>query len=146
MIKDIKEKEKSCGVILVLRRNGEDRFLILQQNGGHWSFPKGHSEKKETAIQSAVRELSEEAGISDIEFAKLPSITDRYIFEKRGKKFNKTVELFIAFAKNDKVTIQQSEIKNFKWATFKEAIETFTYDETKKVLEIAQKYLKDMVK
>ena len=57
-----------------------------------------------------------------------------------------SVEYFFAFTKEDKVVIQEVEIQSYKWATYEEAIETFNYEETKNVLKIAQKYLKDMLK
>ncbi len=142
-----KEKDKSFGVILVLRKEGdEDRFLILHQTRGHWGFPKGHSEKEETPLESAIRELKEETGITDIDLIDLPKIVDKYSFELGGKYYDKTVEYFFAFTKEDKVVIQEVEIQSYKWATYEEAMETFNYEETKKVLTIAQKYLKDMLK
>lgn len=137
-------KDKSCGIILVLRNNDdEERFLILQQNHGHWSFPKGHGEKGETFYETAVRELKEETGITEIEFSGLPSIKDNYYVEKDGEKHNKTVECFIAFTKNNEVIIQESEVKNYKWATYREAMDVFTFDGIKKVLETAQNYLQN---
>jgi 8-oxo-dGTP pyrophosphatase MutT (NUDIX family) len=141
-------KEKSCGVILVLRADDEDKFLILQQKPyGNWSFPKGHIEERETSIETAIRELNEETGINDIEFTNLPSIVDRYIVISDGvEKCDKTVELFIAFAKNDNVIPQEDEVMDYKWATFEEALETLNYIETKNVLKTAQKYLQDMIK
>ncbi|HLP86513.1 MAG TPA: NUDIX domain-containing protein [Candidatus Paceibacterota bacterium] len=142
-----KEKDKSFGVILVRRKEGdEDKFLILHQSRGHWGFPKGHSEKDETPLESAIRELKEETGITDIELIDLPKIVDKYSFELGGRYYDKTVEYFFAFAKADDVTIQEAEIQSYKWATYEEAMQTFNYEETKKVLAIAQKYLKDMLK
>ena len=141
------QKDKAYGVILVLRKDiEEDRFLILHQTHGHWGFPKGHGEKGETPLESAIRELQEETGITNIEFTDIPNIVDKYSFELGGKYYNKTVEYFFAFTKDDKVIIQESEIQNYKWATYQEAMETFNYEETRKVLETAQKYLKNMVK
>ena len=56
--------EKSCGA-LVYRRNREQIELLLIKNryGGHWSFPKGHVEGRETEVQTALREVKEETGL-----------------------------------------------------------------------------------
>ena len=55
--------ETSCGVVLV----NLDSILILQYPQGHWDLPKGHIEKNdENRKQTALRELTEETGISDI--------------------------------------------------------------------------------
>jgi len=137
-------KEKSCGVILILRKDDdEDRFLVLHQTDGHWSFPKGGIEEGEIPRESAIRELKEEARITEVEFAELPNIINAYTFERNGKKYDKTVELFIAFAKNDKIVIQESEVTDYKWATYGEAIDLLSFESTKKVLETAQKYIKN---
>ncbi len=135
-------KDKSYGVILVLRRNkDEDKFLILHQTEGHWGFPKGHLEVGENPYEAALRELKEEAGISDIKLADLPSLIEKYSFEKNGNHYDKVVEYFIAFTKNDEVTIQESEIQNYKWATYEEALDTLTFNEAKEFLKIAKKYI-----
>ena len=55
---------KSCGVIPYRLENGRRKYLLLKQNNGSWSFPKGHMEPGETEQQTALRELLEEAGLS----------------------------------------------------------------------------------
>ncbi|MBK5215367.1 MAG: NUDIX hydrolase [Candidatus Pacebacteria bacterium] len=135
-------KDKSYGVILILRKeNTEDRFLILHQTKGHWSFPKGHKEKDESSIESAQRELEEETDIKNVTFAELPTISEKYSFKEGGKHYDKIVEYFIAFTEEEKIKIQDSEIIDYKWATFKEAMDTFTFPEVKQVLIMAKKYI-----
>jgi len=141
----MKITEKACGVILISRKeNAEDRFLIVRQNNNtkSWSFPKGHIEEGETPKETALRELEEETGITKIEFSNLPNIFEEYDFEKNGEIRHKINELFIAFAKDEKVKIQEGEIMDYKWATYSEAMETFTYDLSKNNLDLIVKYLK----
>ena len=134
-------KDKSYGVILILRKkNEDDKFLILHQTKGHWSFPKGHKENNETPKEAAVRELFEETGISDVFFAELPSIKETYSFEYKGDNYNKMNEYFIAYTNNDEVKIQDSEVQNYKWATYEEALKTVTFPEIKEVLKYAKEY------
>ena len=131
--------DKSYGVILVLRRNkDEDKFLIIQHVKGHWGFPKGHLELGEESQEAALRELKEETGIENIKLAELPSLLEKYSFEENGNHYNKTVEYFFAFTKNDEVKIQESEIQSYKWETYKEALNTLTFPEAKEVLKIAE--------
>ena len=59
--------EKSCGIVLF---HSED-FLLIQHSvklgeKGHWDFPKGHMERGETEIQTALREVEEETGLKDL--------------------------------------------------------------------------------
>ena len=120
--------DKSYGIIAVLRHERkEDRFLILRQVKGHWSFPKGHGERNETPLESALRELSEETGITDIQILDLPTISDTYVYEKDVQKVKKLNEYFIGIIKNDYVTTQEEEISEYIFATEAEAIATFTY-------------------
>ena len=43
------KKEKSCGAVVYRKgETGMEVLLIKHKNGGHWAFPKGHVEKKET--------------------------------------------------------------------------------------------------
>ena len=141
------EQDKSYGIILVYREEGkEDEFLILQQTQGHWSFPKGHAEEGETPVQTAIRELAEETGILDIELSEFPSIKDDYVVAWRGSNWNKTVECYIAFAKNKDVTIQDSEVQGYKWATYQEALGPLNFEGTKNVLRTAKKYIDNVLK
>ena len=47
-----------AGIILI----HDDSVLLLQGAKGSWSFPKGHGEVGETAMDTAVRETWEETG------------------------------------------------------------------------------------
>lgn len=54
---------RSCGVIPFRQIGGEREFLIVLQTNNCWSFPKGHMDRGETEIQTALRELYEETGL-----------------------------------------------------------------------------------
>ena len=57
------KKEKSCGAVVCRKgENGLEILLIQHKNGGHWAFPKGHVEKKETEEEPALREIKAETG------------------------------------------------------------------------------------
>ena len=42
--------EKSCGAVVIRKKDNVVETLIIQMLGGHWSFPKGHVENNETEI------------------------------------------------------------------------------------------------
>ena len=55
--------EHSCGIVLF----HENKVLLLKyKGGGHWDFPKGHIENNESETETALRELKEETGISEV--------------------------------------------------------------------------------
>ena len=59
-----KEREKSFVCIITK----DNKVLLIKQTKGHWGFPKGHVEKNETEIETAIREVKEETNNSDDHF------------------------------------------------------------------------------
>lgn len=58
---------KSCGVLPYRIVDGQREYLIVfEQFSQCWSFPKGHMEAGETEIQTALRELIEETGLTAV--------------------------------------------------------------------------------
>ena len=62
-------KDKAIGVIVYFEFPRSTKYLIVKHKKGHWSFAKGHKEKDESSIQTARRELFEEAGIKEVELS-----------------------------------------------------------------------------
>lgn len=58
----------SAGVV-VLRETSAGPLFLLLRAWRYWDFPKGAVEPSETALQAAIREVQEETGIDDLEFA-----------------------------------------------------------------------------
>ena len=55
--------EYSCGAIVFTRQNGQPLYVIVQEQAGAYSFPKGHMEGNETEMETARREIFEEIGL-----------------------------------------------------------------------------------
>ena len=137
-------KEFSYGIVVVYKNNKNYEFLLLQHNNkrGTWSFPKGHMEEGETEIETAKRETFEETDISDINILDKPIIFEEYEVKRKGLEYLKVNGYFVGFVKNKNIKIEENEIKDYKWADFKEAINTFTFYETRKdVLKKAIEYI-----
>lgn len=58
--------EKSCGGIIYAEEAGARRYLIIESTEGVYGFPKGHMEKGETELETALREVFEETGIKPV--------------------------------------------------------------------------------
>ena len=85
--------ETSCGFILL----NFDSILLLQYPQGHWSFPKGHVEKGDADHHStALRELTEETGISDITIDGEWTQKTEYTFFRKGRETPKEVFWYLA--------------------------------------------------
>lgn len=108
---------KSCGMIVFRSDRGVREYLLLHEAGANvWSFPKGHMEAGETEMQTAIREVKEEAGLA-------PKVIDGFkeeISYKIVPIYEKTVVLFLAESA-EKVTIKRDEIADYRWADIKNA-------------------------
>lgn len=134
-------KDKSFGVIPVLRKGESYYFLLIQHHAGHWAFPKGHAEKGESEAETAKREFEEEIGIKKFKIVPRVCFIERYKYKLGGKLIDKTVKYFLAFVKDKTVKIQEKEISDYKWVSFNEALELITYKETDNVLKEVKEYL-----
>ena len=87
--------QKSCGVVPVrVSETGEPRFLLL--NSGQvrnpkatWEFPKGGREEGETEEETALRECTEETGLSAVRLLPGYRAMDVYIFHRSGARIKK---------------------------------------------------------
>ncbi|MEE0867095.1 MAG: DUF1653 domain-containing protein [Clostridia bacterium] len=111
--------EESCGVIIKRKNEGETEYLLLLQKGSKtWSFPKGHMKKRETKVQTAIRELKEE---TNLDVTKIDSHDYRCVSYRLKNRNVKCVYLFNAQYSGE-IKLLESEIEDFKWVTREEAL------------------------
>jgi len=142
------KNDMSMGVIVFYQFPRSLKYLIIKHRKGHWAFPKGHADKGETKLETALRELKEETGISKISLLKKSILLkEEYKFtDRKGVKILKKVNYFIGEAKNRRVKIDYKEVTNFRWATVKAGMEKVTFDESKSILKKADKIVKAYLK
>jgi 8-oxo-dGTP pyrophosphatase MutT (NUDIX family) len=134
-------KEASFGVIPYRLDHYRYVYLLIQHHGGHWSFPKGHPNEGETALQTAMREFEEETGIKKYRIHEEPFFTETYIFQKGRTEVEKTVTYYLAHVLEDEVSIQAEEVRAYAWMTFEDGIKMITFDGSKQVLAWARNHL-----
>ena len=128
--------EKACGAVVYTFLNGRIHYVIIQQQEGFHGFPKGHVEKNETEIETAIREVKEETNL-DVEIDANKRYTMEYVTDKGTLK---QVVLFIAKCTGGEIKAQECEVNDIKWLDFDEAMQTITYDNTR---ELFKKILKE---
>ncbi len=86
----------SAGGIVI---NRQGMILVVNQDGTTWSLPKGHVNPGEGPLQAAIREITEESGITDLHFLCALGSYGRYkIGQNRGEdKQEWKVLLFFLF-------------------------------------------------
>ena len=125
--------EKSCGAIIFRKENNIIETLLIRMIGGHWSYPKGHVEKDETEVETALREIKEETNLEVIIDTRFREITT---YSPKPDVL-KDVIYFIGFAKTTNVLVQETEVSEYMWIDVNNAINYITFDEDKKIFKKA---------
>lgn len=123
----------------MLRQENENLYLLLIRHklGGHWSFPKGHVEKGETEIDTALREVKEETNVSvNLIDGFKESV---YYFPKPNIK--KQVVYFIGTTDSPEFKRQEEEVSEITWAEFGNAYDMVSFKNDKKLIYKANKFL-----
>ena len=133
------KKEKSCGAVIFWTHNDERQFLLVQHRSGHWGFPKGHVERNEKELETALREVHEETGV---EIDILPNF--RRIIEYRPcVNHIKEVIYFVASYVSGEATPQESELRTLGWFEYNAALEQLTFSNDRAVLIEANKFIQN---
>ena len=116
---------KSCGV-LPYREKGQEReyLLVFEEFSQCWSLPKGHMEAGETEIQTALRELKEETGLT----CRLDP-SRRAVIEYPISPLAKKQVVFFLGRVTGVPKPQQGEIARLKWVT-REALQEHLFPDT----------------
>jgi|SRR3989344_1885469 len=135
--------EKSAGVIIFLKDNGI-KYLILKYGWGHWGFVKGNIEIGEDEIDAALRETSEESGISDLKFIDGFKVSESYKYKLQKKLVNKEVIYFLAETKTKEIKLSK-EHTDYKWLDLKSALDYLNFKQQKDLLIKADEFLKSKI-
>lgn len=131
--------EYSCGAIVFTRRSGQLLYVIVQEQGGAYSFPKGHMEGDETEIETARREIFEKTGLQP-EFLPGFRIQNEYsLREKPGTK--KRVTYFLAEFKDEPMTAREGEIQRIQLLPYEQALTFFEHENQRRILTSAHEFL-----
>ena len=128
-VKVISLLEKSCGVVPYRMLDGQVQYLLLMQNNGTWSFPKGHTEPGETELQTAYRELQEETGLG----VKLIPESRVSLVYSLSEQVNKELVLYLGEV-SGALTVQEAEIAYHRWVD-KNQLKELLYADTYQAIQ-----------
>lgn len=132
--------EVSSGAILYHRDNQTITFLLLHYYSGHWDFPKGNKEEGESDVDTALREITEETGITDVTILDDFKKQVFYKYKRNNQLISKKVIYFLAETKSSNVVLSNEHL-NFLWAQYEEAFRRITYSTSKEILTEGYKFL-----
>ena len=140
------KQDTSYGVIPYIKENNELKFFLIHQysplrKDTYWVFPKGHPEEGETGEDTARRELEEETQIKLESLDAEHTFKIEYNFVHENVRIEKSVIFFLGLATSKDYVLEEREVKDAGWYTYKEAREKITFENTKKLLDEVIKYL-----
>ena len=134
--------EVSAGGVVV-RAAGAGWEVCLIGVHGSWSLPKGWVEPGETAVQTAVREISEEVGIpAALLTVRAPLPPSEYAYRREGRLVFKRVDHFLVeVPAGTEVVPQAEEVDEVAWVPLAEAASRVSYRDLRAALAEAARLL-----
>ncbi len=143
--------ERSAGAVIFRETQKEREYLLLQHpdednkrvhkpRRGHWDFAKGHIDKGEKTEDAVRREVKEETGISRLKFLEGFKETIRYFVNYDGARRLKFVAFFLVRTSEKNVKISW-EHQGYAWLPYEKARAQLTYENARRVLEQAHRFL-----
>ncbi|MBE6485085.1 MAG: NUDIX hydrolase [Actinomycetaceae bacterium] len=138
--------ETSAGGVIISVQNGRAYTAVIarRNRGGRleWCLPKGHLEGDETAQEAAVREISEETGITGRVLRHLAS-TD-YWFSGYDRRVHKIVHHFLLEALSGELTTENDpdhEAEKVEWVRLDKVASRLAYPNERRIVMTARNIL-----
>ena len=141
-IQEVVREPTAGGIVYRRNKKGEVEILLIQDAKDRWTIPKGHIEEGETAQETALREIGEEAGIKQAEaICWLGKIHFRY--RRVSTLVLMTTQIYLVKALGDTDKIKKEEWMNgIKWFPFHEALDVIEYEDIGKLMLLAKKRIR----
>jgi len=132
------KEETSAGGVVYRIADGAPLYLLIRDSYRNWGFPKGHVEVGEEPNDAALREVSEETGLTDLALRGLIETIDWH-FRFRGKLIHKICHFYLMETAESSTSPQRTEgITACRWLPFDAAEELISYANARDVLRKAR--------
>lgn len=141
-IQEVVREPTSGGIVFRRNKKKEIEILLIQDAKDRWTIPKGHIEEGETAQETAIREIGEEAGLNEVDVVCwLGKIHFRY--RRMNTLVLMTTQIYLVHAVKDSHKIKKEEWMNgIKWFPFQEALDKIEYEDIGKLMLLAMKRIR----
>lgn len=142
-IQEIVREPTSGGIVFRMTKDGKDiEILLIQDSKNRWTIPKGHIEPGETAKQTAIREIGEEAGLHHVSVLTwLGKIHFKY--RRQDKLVLMTTQVYLVRSIDASEVPQKEKWMNgIRWFSFNDALDAIEYEDIEKLMLIAKKKIR----
>lgn len=142
-IQEVVREPTAGGIVYRLNAKKELEILLIQDAKDRWTIPKGHFEEGETAQETALREISEEAGLAKAEVVCwLGKIHFRY--RRLNTLVLMTTQIYLVKALGDTNDIKKEDWMNgIRWFSFNDALDRIEYEDIGKLMLLAKKRIRE---
>lgn len=145
-IQEIVREPTAGGIVFRMSKDQQDiEILLIQDSKGRWTIPKGHIEPGETAKQTAIREIGEEAGLFHIQVLSwLGKIHFQY--RRIDKLVLMTTQIYLVRAMDAaEIPTKEQWMKGIKWFKFNDALDAIEYEDIEKLMLVAKNKIRQGV-
>ncbi len=141
-IQEVVREPTAGGVIFRRNKKNDIEILLIQDSKDRWTIPKGHIEEGETAQETAVREVGEEAGLKEVDvICWLGKIHFRY--RRITTLVLMTTQIYLIHARGNTNDIKKEDWMNgIRWFSFSEALDRIEYEDIGKLMLLAMQRIR----
>ena len=133
----LQKQTSAGGVIFKKNENSFQIVLISVRNGQAWCLPKGIVNKGETIEEAALREVSEETGLTARIMDKLGDINYWYYIKEENIKCRKTVYFYLMEYLSGDTADHDIEVDEAVWFSLEAALEKVSFKGDRTIIEKA---------
>lgn len=122
----------SAGGIVVRSNPNKQILLTIYTHIKGLGFPKGHVEEGETFEQTAIREVTEETGLTELRIVKKLEVYSKIATERDGTPVEKDIHMYLV--KSDKPDFHQEAEEKYGWFDIDDAVNQMAADEDRNFL------------
>lgn len=139
-ISEISREATAGGVIYRFGATGLE-VLLVADHFDRWTIPKGHIEAGETAQETAIREIGEEAGVHKLDpVCWLGKIHFRYRRDNVLVLMSTQIYLFKALGDTNDIK-KEDWMNGIKWFPYQEAVSIIAYKDIAKLMRLGYRRL-----
>ncbi|MBI3965934.1 MAG: NUDIX hydrolase [Chloroflexi bacterium] len=133
----------SAGGLVYRRENGQvEVALVGKRTPRIWGLPKGTPTRGESSEQAALREVTEETGLTVQLVAPLSDI--EYWFVASGRRFHKTVRYYLMRATGGDTSLHDAEHDEVAWMAADLARQALSYANERRILELGLQQIEQL--